>query len=71
MINQEDVESGKFNWLNVIDVRSSSRLREYKRTTPAEVVWEMLLTEPDGASAVDWSLLFAEFLPSINPAELN
>ena len=43
MINQEDVESGKFNWLNVIDVRSSSRLREYKRTTPAEVVWEMLL----------------------------
>ena len=52
-------------------VGTSTRLREYTRTTPAEVVWEMTLTDPNSQSPIDWGLLFSEFLPSLNPAVLD
>ena len=61
---REDVESGKFDWSNPIDLHSWTRLREYKRSDPPEVVWEIVLLDKAEENPVGWSLFGAEHLPS-------
>ena len=61
---REDVESGKFDWSNPIALHSWTRLLEYKRSDPPEVVWEMVLLDNSEENPVGWSLFGAEHLPS-------
>ena len=41
-----------------------TRLREYKRTNPAEVVWEMVIKDK---APMGWTLFGAERLPGVGP----
>jgi hypothetical protein len=41
-----------------------TRLREYKRTNPAEVVWEMVIKDE---TPMGWTLFGAERLPGVGP----
>ena len=61
---REDVESGKFDWANAIALHSWTRLREYKRSDPPKVVWEIVLLDKAEENPVGWSLFGAEHLPS-------
>lgn len=60
---REAVASGKFRWTGVLGFHSWTRLRQYKHTSPAELVWEMVLDDQSAEDPIGWSLFGAEHLP--------
>ncbi len=42
-----------------------TRLRQYRRSQPAEVLWELLLHDPSGEDPISWALFGAEHIPNL------
>ena len=63
VIEQEAVRDGRFQWTGALDFHAWTRLRQFKRGDPTEVVWEIRLDD-QGEDPVNWVLFGAEHIPS-------
>ena len=62
LMNQEKLN--EVTWENRVNYNMWTRLREYKRTDPPEVVWEIVLKDE---APLGWTLFGAERLPRLGP----
>ena len=60
VVAREDVDGGKFNWGGAINFQPWTLLRQYKRSDPPEIVWEMVLDERGQDPPLGWTLFGAE-----------
>ena len=64
VIAPEDVSSGRFQWVGSNAFHSWTRLRQFKRSNPPEVVWEIVLDDREDEDPISWALFGAEHIPS-------
>ena len=50
----------KANWENILSVNAWTRVREFKYTQPAEIVWEVVMDTGSGEDAVGWIIFTSE-----------
>ena len=55
------------SWGDLADSPSWTRIREYHRGDPSEIVWEISLGDESGQVPVGWSLFGGERLPNLGP----
>jgi arylsulfate sulfotransferase len=60
----EAIRDGSFQWRGALNFHSGTRLRQFRRSTPAAILWEMVLYDDSDDDPVGWSLFGAEHYPS-------
>jgi arylsulfate sulfotransferase len=64
VLDREAIRNGSFQWKGAINVHAWTRLRQFTRSDPPEVVWEIVLDDREGEAPVNWVLFGAEHIPS-------
>ncbi len=64
VMGREDVASGRFQWLDSTGFYTWTRLRQFKRSSPPEVLWEIVLDDRHSHNPVSWTLFGVEHIPN-------
>lgn len=57
----------EFNWRNGQRFTNWSRIRKYRHTDPAELVWEVVLQDESGDGVTGWAIFGGDRLPALLP----
>ncbi len=60
VMDPEAVRSGKFQWKGALNFHSGTRLRQFRRSTPPDLLWELVLFDDSEVDPVGWALFGAE-----------
>ena len=64
VLDREAIRNGSLKWNGALNVHSWTRLRQFTRADPPEIVWEIVLDDREGEAPVNWVLFGAEHIPS-------
>ena len=57
----------QFNWDNILTAVAWTRVREFKHTEPAELIWEMEMYSSSNQEGIGWIIFSSERIPSLYP----
>ena len=57
----------QFNWDNILTAVAWTRVREFKYTQPAELIWEMEMDSSSNQEGIGWIIFSSERIPSLYP----